>query len=96
MIKRILILALLFSGCSGSEKEVSNEVIEAQNENNNLVQIELSLEAKTYLAYKYKVVNRDKLLKKLKRANPNFTKQIFKMQFFIHLFGFRNPVIDKN
>ena len=36
MIKRILILALLFSGCSGSEKEVSNEVIEAQNENINL------------------------------------------------------------
>ena len=47
------------------------------------MQIELSLEAKTYLAYKYKVVNRDKLLKKLKRANPNFTKQIFKKSNFI-------------
>ena len=49
----------------------------------DLVQIELSLEAKTYLAYKYKTVNRDKLLKKLKRANPNSTKQIFKKSHFI-------------
>ncbi len=57
--------------------------LESKNENNNLVQIELSLEAKTYLAYKYKVANRDKLLKKLKRANPNFTKQIFKKSHFI-------------
>ena len=32
MIKRILILALLFSGCSGSEKEVSNEDNEFKSE----------------------------------------------------------------
>ena len=57
--------------------------LEAQNKNNNLVQINLSLEAKTYLAYKYKISNRDKLLKKLKRANPNTTKQIFKKSHFI-------------
>ena len=57
--------------------------LESENKNNNLVQIELSLEAKTYLAYKYKLTNRDKLLKKLKRANPNFTKQIFKKSHFI-------------
>lgn len=57
--------------------------LESKNENNNLVQIELSLEARTYLAYKYKLANRDKLLKKLKRANPNFTKQIFKKSHFI-------------
>ena len=36
MIKRILILALLFSGCSGNEKEVSNELMEVQSENVNL------------------------------------------------------------
>ena len=57
--------------------------LKAQNENNNLVQIDLSLEAKTFLAYKYKVSNRDKLLKKLKRANSNITKLIFKKSHFI-------------
>ena len=57
--------------------------LESENKNNNLVQIELSLEAKTFLAYKYKIANRDKLLKKLKRANPNFTKQIFRKSHFI-------------
>ena len=36
MIKRILILALLFSGCSSSEKEVSNEIIESPIESVNL------------------------------------------------------------
>lgn len=56
---------------------------EAQNENTKLVQIGLSLEAKTFLAYKYKTASRDKLLKKLERANPNSTKQIFKKSKFI-------------
>ena len=65
-----------------SQGEVLLE-LEAQNQNNNLVQIELSLEAKTFLAYKYKIANRDKLLKKLKRANPHTTKQIFKKSKFI-------------
>ena len=36
MINRIFILALLFSGCSSNEKEVSNEAIEAQSESMNL------------------------------------------------------------
>ena len=36
MIKRIFILALLFSGCSSNEKEVSNEAIESQSESVNL------------------------------------------------------------
>ena len=45
-----------------SQGDISLE-LEAQNENNNLVQIDLSLEAKTFLAYKYKTANRDKLLK---------------------------------
>ena len=65
-----------------SQGEISLE-LEAQNENNNLVQIDLSLEAQVYLSYKHKVANRDKLLKKLKRANPNATKQIFKKTHFI-------------
>ncbi|MFK7973679.1 MAG: hypothetical protein AB8B66_02280 [Rickettsiaceae bacterium] len=57
--------------------------LKAQNSVDNLIQIDLSLEAKTFLAYKYKITNRDKLLKKLKRANPNTTKQIFKKSKFI-------------
>jgi hypothetical protein len=65
-----------------SQGKISLE-LEAQNENNNLVQIDLSLEAKTFLAYKHKAANRDKLLKKLERANPNTTKQIFKKSKFI-------------
>ena len=36
MIKRIFILALLFSGCSSNEKEVSKEAIESQSESVNL------------------------------------------------------------
>ena len=36
MIKRILILALLFSGCGSKEKEGSNEVIESPSEAVNL------------------------------------------------------------
>ena len=36
MIKRIFILALLFSGCSNNEKEVSKEAIESQSESVNL------------------------------------------------------------
>ena len=36
MIKRIFILALLFSGCSSNEKEVSKEGIESQSESVNL------------------------------------------------------------
>ena len=36
MIKRILILALLISGCSSNEKEVSNEIIETPIESVNL------------------------------------------------------------
>ena len=36
MIKRIFILALLFSGCSSNEKEVSNEAIESLSESVNL------------------------------------------------------------
>lgn len=65
-----------------SQGEISLE-LEAQNENNNLVQIDLSLEAKAYLRYKHKAANRDKLLKKLERANPHTTKQIFKKSKFI-------------
>ena len=65
-----------------SQKVIALE-LEDQNKNNNLVQIDLSLEAKTFLAYKYKIANRDKLLKKLKRANPHTTKQIFKKSNFI-------------
>ena len=65
-----------------SQGDISLELA-AQNENNNLVQIDLSLEAKTFLAYKYKTASRDKLLKKLERANPNSTKQILKKSKFI-------------
>lgn len=36
MINRIFILALLFSGCSSNEKEVSKEAIESQSESVNL------------------------------------------------------------
>ena len=36
MIKRILILAMLFSGCNSNDKEVSNEIIESPIESVNL------------------------------------------------------------
>ena len=64
-----------------SQRDISSG-LEAQNENNNLVQIDLSLEAQAYLQDKHKAANRDKLLKKLERANPHTTKQIFKKSKF--------------
>lgn len=56
---------------------------EALNENNNLVEINLSLEAKVILAYKHQTANRDKLLKKLARANAKKSKQKYKKSFVI-------------
>ena len=56
---------------------------EAQNEDNNLVEIGLSLEAKVILTYKHHTVNRDKLLKKLARANAKKSKQKYKKTFVI-------------
>ena len=65
----------------------SNQVIEneqeAQNEDNNLVQIDLSLEAQAFLAYSHRVYNRDRLLERLRRANPHTTKLKYKKSFFI-------------
>lgn len=55
----------------------------AQNEYNNLVEIGLSLEAKVVLAYKHQKANRDKLLKKLARANARKSKQKYKKTFVI-------------
>ena len=55
----------------------------AQNEDNNLVEIDLSLEAKVLLAYNHKTANRDKLLKKLARANSKKSKQRYKKTFVI-------------
>ena len=51
---------------------------EAQNEDNNLIEINLSLEAKVALSYKHQTANRDKLLKKLARANAKKTQQKYK------------------
>ena len=69
------------------QKANTNQVIEleqeAQNEDNNLVQIDLSLEAQAFLAYSHKVYNRDRLLERLKRANPHTTKLKYKKSFFI-------------
>lgn len=42
------------------------------------IQLNLDTEATVYLSYKYKIFNRDRLLKTLKRANASKTKQIFK------------------
>ena len=56
---------------------------EAQNEDNNLVEINLSLEAKVVLGYKHQTANRDKLLKKLARANAKKSKQKYKKTFVI-------------
>lgn len=56
---------------------------DAQNNNTNLVEINLSLEAQAYLAYSHKLYNRDRLLKKLKRANSHNTKLKYKKSFFI-------------
>jgi hypothetical protein len=60
-----------------------NQGQEAQNEDNNLVEIGLSLEAKVALAYKHQTANRDKLLKKLARANAKKSKQKYKKTFVI-------------
>lgn len=63
-------------------QEIANEIKNSHSPQ-ELIQIDLSLESKTYLAYKYKVANRDKLLKKLKRANPHTTKLILQKSHFI-------------
>ena len=69
------------------QKANTNQVIEneqeAQNEDNNLVEIDLSLEAQAILAYSHRVYNRDKILAELKRANPHTTKQKHKKSFLL-------------
>ena len=57
--------------------------LEVQSQNNNLVEIDLSLEAQAFLAYSHKVYNRDRLLERLSRANPHTTKLKYKKSFFI-------------
>jgi len=67
-------------------KEINQDLeygLEAQNENNNLVEIDLSLEAQAVLAYSHKVYNRDRLLERLRRSNPHTTKLKYKKSFFI-------------
>ena len=54
-----------------------------QEAQENLVEIDLSLEAQAILAYSHRVYNRDKILAELKRANPHTTKQKHKKSFLL-------------
>ena len=66
-----------------SNQTIKNEQ-EAQDENNKLVQIDLSLEAKVILAFKNKRANKLKLLDQVPRANIDLNNQLTDKTKFLH------------
>ena len=62
-----------------------NQEQEALNKNNNLVEIDLSLEVKVILAYKNHAANRHKLLMQLTRANAVLDNKLNDKTRFLHI-----------